>query len=73
MYVAVLAIVLGWALWFGRAEHLAYAAVLWIGFTVFVMIYEEPTLRLTFGDQYSAYCANVGRWIPRLRPWTPQV
>jgi protein-S-isoprenylcysteine O-methyltransferase Ste14 len=72
MYVAVVAIILGWALWFGSAVLFAYAVVVWLGFTAFVLVYEEPTLRATFGNQYETYCANVGRWIPRLNPWTPE-
>ena len=31
---------------------------------------EEPALRRTFGKEYQFYCANVPRWIPRLRAWT---
>ena len=73
MYVAVVAIILGWALWFGSLAVLLYAAVVWLCFTAFVLVYEEPTLRTTFGKQYETYCSNVGRWIPRLSPWTPEV
>lgn len=73
MYVAVVAIILGWALWFGSPAVFLYAAIVWLCFTAFVLVYEEPTLRATFGKQYETYCANVGRWIPRLSPWTPAV
>jgi protein-S-isoprenylcysteine O-methyltransferase Ste14 len=73
MYVAVLAIILGWALWFGSLTLLLYAVLVWLCFTAFVLVYEEPTLRATFAKQYETYCANVGRWIPRLSPWTPEV
>ena len=69
MYVAVLAAVLGQALLFGSPRLLAYAAVLWIAFTVFVMAYEEPTLARTFGESYRAYRGGVRRWWPRLGPW----
>jgi len=37
---------------------------------VFVIGYEEPTLRRTFGAEYEAYCREVPRWIPRLRRHT---
>jgi protein-S-isoprenylcysteine O-methyltransferase Ste14 len=37
--------------------------------TGFVMTFEEPVLRSKFGDEYAAYCRNVGRWIPRFAPW----
>jgi len=33
------------------------------------MLYEEPTLRGKFGEDYSEYCRNVPRFIPRLTPW----
>ena len=32
---------------------------------------EEPGLRARFGEDYVRYCANVPRWVPRLRPWAP--
>jgi len=32
-----------------------------------VVIYEEPTLRRKFGDDYLEYCRNVRRWWPRVR------
>ena len=34
---------------------------------VFVVLYEEPTLRDAFGADYAAYCGEVGRWWPRIR------
>jgi protein-S-isoprenylcysteine O-methyltransferase Ste14 len=38
---------------------------------IFVLLYEEPTLRAHYGEQYIDFCHNVPRWIPRLIPWTP--
>ena len=32
---------------------------------------EEPQLRERFGADYERYAANVPRWRPRLRPWSP--
>jgi len=69
MYVAVLSLILGQGLFFGSISILEYGIAVWVGFYVFVLIYEEPTLRRSFGVQYDEYCANVPRWIPRLRPW----
>jgi protein-S-isoprenylcysteine O-methyltransferase Ste14 len=34
-----------------------------------VVLYEEPTLTSTFGDEYREFRDNVPRWIPRLKPW----
>lgn len=33
---------------------------------LFVIGYEEPTLRRTFGAEYERYCREVRRWRPRL-------
>lgn len=36
-------------------------------FALFVRLYEEPHLEREFGDEYAAYRARVGRWLPRCR------
>lgn len=69
MYVAVFAIVVGQGLLFGSVPTLLYAACVWIAFTAFVLLYEEPSLRRGYGEQYTEYCRHVHRWIPRLTPW----
>lgn len=66
MYVGVVSIILGEALWFASSRLLAYAAIVFSFFFVFVLIYEEPTLRAKFGESYRRYCRMVPRWIPRL-------
>ncbi len=38
---------------------LEYAFVVAIGFHLFVILYEEPTLRQTFGCYYQDYCRSV--------------
>lgn len=69
MYVAVLGLILGQLLLFGQAALLAYAVTVWLVVHVFVVSYEEPTLRASFPDEYEAYFENVPRWLPRLTPW----
>jgi protein-S-isoprenylcysteine O-methyltransferase Ste14 len=64
----------GWiGLWviFGRANMVALevAAAFTGAVVLFVLLYEEPTLRKTFGADYLEYCKNVRRWWPRLSPW----
>jgi protein-S-isoprenylcysteine O-methyltransferase Ste14 len=71
MYVGVLAVVLGEAAILADWRLLAYAAVVWLVLHLFVLIYEEPTLREKFPQDYQAFFAAVPRWIPRLRPWRP--
>jgi protein-S-isoprenylcysteine O-methyltransferase Ste14 len=59
--------IVGQALLFGNRQVLEYALAVAIGFHLFVILYEEPTLRGTFGADYEDYCRRVPRWIPRLR------
>ncbi|MGD0190144.1 MAG: isoprenylcysteine carboxylmethyltransferase family protein [Rhizomicrobium sp.] len=73
MYVSVLALILGQALLFGNLALFAYAVIVWAAFYAFVLGYEEPALRTAFDEEYLSYCAHVPRWIPRLRPWKPEV
>jgi protein-S-isoprenylcysteine O-methyltransferase Ste14 len=68
MYVGVVAVIVGQSLLLGDAQLLSYGALVWLAFYIFVLGYEEPTLRRTFGDEYERFCTNVPRWIPRLRP-----
>jgi len=65
---------IGWTgLWivFGRANLavIVAACLVVLGVALFVLLYEEPTLRKTFGSDYDQYCKNVPRWFPRLHPW----
>jgi protein-S-isoprenylcysteine O-methyltransferase Ste14 len=69
MYVAVSALIFGQGLLFGSVPLLEYGAAVWAAFFLFVLAYEEPTLRHTYGKEYEEFCANVPRWIPRVRPW----
>ena len=66
----------GWiGLWvvFGRATliAIAVAAAAILATALFVLLYEEPTLRRKFGADYEEYCMNVRRWWPRLGAWEP--
>jgi protein-S-isoprenylcysteine O-methyltransferase Ste14 len=71
MYVGFAA---GWiGLWivFGHPNPALFAAVaaVALGVHLFVVFYEEPTLRGKFGADYEDYCRNVRRWLPRVRGW----
>jgi protein-S-isoprenylcysteine O-methyltransferase Ste14 len=68
MYVGVLTVIFGHFLWFGNWSLLIYTAVVFAAFSAFVIYYEEPHLRKTFGPAYEEYCGKVPRWIPRFRP-----
>lgn len=64
MYLSLVTFLLGWALLFRSSAIALYAAVVWLFFHLFVVLYEEPTLRGTFGAEYAAYCRAVRRWLP---------
>jgi protein-S-isoprenylcysteine O-methyltransferase Ste14 len=72
MYVAVVSLIFGQGMFFGSVRILEYGIVVWVGFYLFVLLYEEPTLRKSYGLEYEEFCANVPRWIPRFRPWRAQ-
>lgn len=65
MYVAVLALVAGWAVLFGSPILAGYGVVLFVMFSLFIRHYEEPRLAREFGDEYARYAEQVGRWLPR--------
>jgi protein-S-isoprenylcysteine O-methyltransferase Ste14 len=69
MYVAVTALIVGQGLLFGSVVVIAYGAIVWVGFFLFVLVYEEPALDGQFADEYTRYRANVRRWVPRIKPW----
>jgi protein-S-isoprenylcysteine O-methyltransferase Ste14 len=65
MYVAVGLVLGGEAILFQSLRLLAYALLAWLAWHLFVVFYEEPTLRKKFGTTYEAYCRAVPRWVPR--------
>jgi len=56
---------------FGHANPAAIiaAGAVAIAVHLFVVFYEEPTLRKKFGADYVDYCRNVPRWWPRVGGW----
>ena len=67
MYVAVTALIFGQAILFASWGVALYGVVVAVAFHTFVRLYEEPTLRDAYGEQYDAYRAATPRWIPRFR------
>jgi protein-S-isoprenylcysteine O-methyltransferase Ste14 len=66
MYVAVEITILGQGLIFGNLWLLAYGGLVFLLFHLFVLFYEEPTLKATYGSEYESFCAQVPRWIPHV-------
>ena len=67
MYVLVIIVLLGEAIFFRSVPVLIEAGVFFVLASLFVMLYEEPFLRRRFGESYERYTQAVGRWIPRFR------
>jgi protein-S-isoprenylcysteine O-methyltransferase Ste14 len=66
MYVGVEITILGQGLIFGNLWLLAYGGLVFLLFHLFVLFYEEPTLKATYGSEYESFCAQVPRWIPHV-------
>ena len=67
MYLSVSTIVLGEALLARSLTLVLYWAIFFTAVNLFVILYEEPTLRRQFGESYERYTQRVGRWLPRRR------
>ena len=67
MYLGLWLLLIGEAVLFARPTWslFVYAPALIIVIHLFVVLYEEPTLRRKFGADYERYVANVKRWLPR--------
>ncbi len=65
IYLAALLVVLGEAGLFLAPWLLVYAAAMAVTCHLFVIGYEEPTLRRRFGAAYLEYQRSVPRWLPR--------
>ena len=65
MYVAVTTILLG-EVGLTRSSPLLWYLLAWfVAVNLFVLLYEEPTLRECLGTSYAEYSRQVRRWIPR--------
>jgi protein-S-isoprenylcysteine O-methyltransferase Ste14 len=67
MYIGVILVLLGETALFHSLQVLGYAAIFCAAAHLFVIFYEEPTLRRQFGETYEEYRRAVPRWIPKLR------
>jgi protein-S-isoprenylcysteine O-methyltransferase Ste14 len=69
MYVGAGVALAGAALFFESVALALFTGGFFLITHLFVLGYEEPTLRRTFGEAYDAYCRRVRRWRPRLSPY----
>jgi protein-S-isoprenylcysteine O-methyltransferase Ste14 len=68
MYMGVLAIVAGEALFFTSIALVVYALALLVLFHLRVTLYEEPALKRLFGESFDDYCRRVPRWLAFHKP-----
>jgi protein-S-isoprenylcysteine O-methyltransferase Ste14 len=64
MYIGAGMTIAGVAFFYESLSIFIYACLFFLITHLFVVLYEEPTLRRTFGDDYEAYFRRVRRWIP---------
>ena len=67
MYLGAGLALAGAALFYESWALLGYCAAFALVTHLFVVGYEEPTLRASFGAPYIGYCERVRRWWPRRR------
>lgn len=67
MYLGGFAVLAGFGLVL-KSGSVALFALVWLGLVhLFVVLFEEPALKLRFGAPYEAYCSAVPRWVPTFR------
>jgi protein-S-isoprenylcysteine O-methyltransferase Ste14 len=69
MAIGVGSAIAGAALFYESWELAAFAGMFFLIIHLFVVLYEEPTLRRMFEDEYAAYCDAVRRWRPRWKAY----
>jgi len=67
MYLAVTAILIGWAVAFASSAVLVYAVVVMVAFHLRVVLNEEPWLARTHRELWPRYASRVPRWLFRSR------
>jgi len=70
MYLGMLLLLIGWALWLGSASVWLIPPLFLAVMTYAQIVPEEQALTQRFGAQYAAYCREVSRWLGRrATPW----
>ena len=63
MYLSLLCVLVGWAIWLGSVFNLILIAGFVTYITTFQIKPEEEVLKTHFGEAHEQYCSNVRRWI----------
>jgi protein-S-isoprenylcysteine O-methyltransferase Ste14 len=65
MYIGAGLALAGAALFYESWSLLVYTVIFFLITHLFVLLYEEPALQQTFGQEYETYRSRVRRWRPR--------
>jgi protein-S-isoprenylcysteine O-methyltransferase Ste14 len=65
MYIGAGMTIAGAAVFYESLSIFIYACLFFLITHLFVVLYEEPTLRRAFGDEYEAYRRRTRRWWPK--------
>ena len=65
MYIGVFSVLIGEAILYHSLFLVGYMLLAGIVVHLFVVFYEEPSLRRRFGESYERYLRTVPRWLPR--------
>ena len=65
MYIGAGMTLAGAALYYESLSIFFYTCLFFFITHLFVVLYEEPTLRRTFGEEYEEYFHRVRRWLPK--------
>jgi protein-S-isoprenylcysteine O-methyltransferase Ste14 len=71
MISGVIAVLAGEACIWQSRPFAGWAALFALINLIYIPLIEEPMLAARFGETYTRYRDAVPRFIPRLRPWTP--
>ncbi len=63
MYVGVMFIMIGEAVFIWSLALAIYAAIVFAAFNLFIVLHEEPRCRREFGSEYEDYYRRVRRWL----------
>jgi protein-S-isoprenylcysteine O-methyltransferase Ste14 len=66
MYIGAGLPLAGAALYYQSLQLIAYTALFFLCTHIFVVFYEEPTLKQSFGQDFNDYCQKVRRWWPKI-------
>jgi protein-S-isoprenylcysteine O-methyltransferase Ste14 len=67
MYLGAALALAGAGIFYHSGMLFVYTGVFLLAVHLFVIGYEEVTLRQTFGQEYEAYCSRARRWWPTVK------